>query len=128
MRYVRIIVSIIIITIIGGWYYRFNILSLFGNVKSISHVNTPVVALPPLTEAQKLEAMKAPVGMVYLPGGEYLKGVRAGQSGAKNRPQQTIYVSGVFIDTLEVTNENFAEFVKQNPYWQKGQKDREFVT
>jgi sulfatase modifying factor 1 len=50
---------------------------------------------------------------VWIPGGEFTMG---DEEFADARPLHTIYVDGFWMDETEVTNEQFAEFVKQTGY------------
>ena len=62
----------------------------------------------------------APEGMVWIPGGEFTMGsinpVGMDSGGDKNmddaRPLHRVYVDGFFMDASEVTNAQFAQFVK----------------
>ncbi len=70
----------------------------------------------------------APKGMVWVRGGEYYRGIdddevlgdKGGPSGFDRledaRIVRKVYVDGFFMDTHEVTNEQFAEFVKATNY------------
>lgn len=65
----------------------------------------------------------APPGMVYVPGGEFQMGNDAGDE--YERPAHTVMVNPFFIDQYEVTNEEYAEFVKETNHkppqtWRKG--------
>lgn len=50
--------------------------------------------------------------MVYIAGGEFMMGSESALSRTDERPRHRVRVSPFFIDTTEVTNEQFAEFVK----------------
>ncbi len=55
----------------------------------------------------------APAGMVYVPGGEFLMGRNASDGGDEyERPAHKVTVKPFFIDQDEVTNEDYAKFVK----------------
>lgn len=56
-----------------------------------------------------------PENMVYVPSGEFI----AGLSESKNYPLQKISLDAFFIDKYEVTNEQYLEFMNNNPEWQK---------
>ncbi|MGA7241360.1 MAG: formylglycine-generating enzyme family protein [Bryobacteraceae bacterium] len=58
---------------------------------------------------------KAPDGMTWIPGGEFWMGTAADQM-ADARPWHRVYVDGYWIDTTEVTNEQFARFVRATGY------------
>jgi len=69
---------------------------------------------------------KAPKGMVWIPGGEFSMGAADPMGMDKNevgmhatddsRPVHRVYVDGFWMDTTEVTNEQFAAFVKATGY------------
>jgi formylglycine-generating enzyme required for sulfatase activity len=56
----------------------------------------------------------APGGMVWIPGGTFLMGSDQGSS--NERPAHQVTVSGFWMDVHEVTNAQFAEFVKATHY------------
>jgi formylglycine-generating enzyme required for sulfatase activity len=66
----------------------------------------------------------APAGMVWIPGGEFSMGAEdpTGQPGGgpdpmrDARPIHRVYVDGFWMDATEVTNEQFARFVKATGY------------
>ena len=67
----------------------------------------------------------APAGMVWIPGGEFSMGARdpsdphdevGMQATADSRPIHRVYVDGFWMDATEVTNEQFAAFVKATGY------------
>jgi sulfatase modifying factor 1 len=65
-----------------------------------------------------------PAGMVWIPGGEFSMGginpvgMQEGGKESMNdaRPIHRVFVSGFFMDATEVTNKQFAEFVKATGY------------
>jgi formylglycine-generating enzyme required for sulfatase activity len=66
----------------------------------------------------------APEGMVWIPGGEFSMGARDPRGGASeapdpmadSRPIHRVYVDGFWMDRTEVTNEQFARFVRATGY------------
>jgi len=71
------------------------------------------------------EQLMAPAhpGMVWIPGGEFVMGVTApavqicGPADAEDAtPLHSVYVDGFWMDETEVTNEQFAEFVRATGY------------
>ena len=66
----------------------------------------------------------APEGMVWIPGGEFLMGANdppdmddVGMKATLDaRPTHRVYVDGYFMDKTDVTNAQFAEFVKATGY------------
>jgi formylglycine-generating enzyme required for sulfatase activity len=71
-----------------------------------------------------LSRPSAPPGMVWIPGGEFTMGCEdprscpcGGPDGMTDaRPLHRVYVDGFWMDETEVTNEQFAEFVKATGY------------
>jgi formylglycine-generating enzyme required for sulfatase activity len=62
----------------------------------------------------------APAGMVWVPGGEFYMGTEEldhkGTPFADAVPVHRVYVDGFWMDATEVTNDQFAEFVKATGY------------
>jgi formylglycine-generating enzyme required for sulfatase activity len=67
---------------------------------------------------------KVPLGMVWIPGGEFSMGAQnigemndiGMQATFDSRPVHRVYVDGFFMDRTDVTNRQFAEFVKATGY------------
>ena len=57
----------------------------------------------------------APAGMTWIPGGQFWMGTAEDQM-ADTRPWHRVYVDGYWMDQTEVTNEQFAKFVKATGY------------
>jgi formylglycine-generating enzyme len=57
----------------------------------------------------------APLGMTWIPGGEFWMGTATDQM-ADTRPWHRVYVDGYWMDATEVTNEQFARFVSATGY------------
>jgi formylglycine-generating enzyme len=79
----------------------------------------------PTVENKNRPASPAPEGMVWIPGGEFSMGAQAPphlgdtigmQATEDSRPVHRVYVDGFWMDTTEVTNEQFAAFVKATGY------------
>lgn len=71
-----------------------------------------------------VNAVPAPQGMVYVPGGEFIMGNASGD--AFERPPHQVLVKPFFIDLYEVTCADYARFVEQTGYapppdWRDGQ-------
>ncbi|MEM7380777.1 MAG: formylglycine-generating enzyme family protein [Bacteroidota bacterium] len=62
--------------------------------------------------------IKAPEGMVWIPGSVYMQGAVPGDdfAMAHEKPQHSVAVNGFFMDLHEVTNAQFARFVKETNY------------
>ena len=97
----------------------------------VSSARAPVHEAPasaqflPTVENKARPARPAPEGMVWIPGGEFSMGAQdppdrndtvGMQATADSRPVHRAYVDGFWMDTTEVTNEQFARFVKATGY------------
>lgn len=62
--------------------------------------------------------VKAPEGMVWIPGGEFIQGAVPGDQFAMSheKPAHKVAVDGFFMTIHEVTNAEFTEFVKETGY------------
>jgi formylglycine-generating enzyme required for sulfatase activity len=82
------------------------------------------VAFGPTVPNAKPAPGRAPKGMVWIPGGEFSMGAQdppgmdmvGMQATEDSRPIHRVYVDGFFMDKTDVTNEQFAEFVKATGY------------
>lgn len=69
-------------------------------------------------------AVKTPAGMVWIPGGEFSMGAQdppgmddvGMKATTDSRPVHRVYVDGFFMDKTDVTNAEFARFVKATGY------------
>jgi sulfatase modifying factor 1 len=84
---------------------------LIEKPKVLEQKLTPVVVNQP-------ENTTAPEGMVWVPGGTFLQGAVAQDKMAMDheKPAIRVTVDGFFIDITEVTNAQFAKFVKETGY------------
>jgi formylglycine-generating enzyme len=93
----------------------------------------PVASVPPVVAQATFQATResgapapgpAPAGMVWIPGGEFSMGARdprglehGGHDAMPDaRPIHRVAVDGFWMDATEVTNEQFARFVKATGY------------
>jgi len=58
----------------------------------------------------------APESMVYIPAGEFLMGGKSEQADRDELPRRKVKVSAFWMDEHEVTNRQFAQFVKETGY------------
>ena len=76
---------------------------------------TPVIN--PTILPDSIQPENGPPGMRWIPGGEYMMGTN---TDPQRRPDETpahqVHVDGFWIDTTEVTNEQYAAFVKATGY------------
>ncbi|MCI0618217.1 formylglycine-generating enzyme family protein, partial [bacterium] len=121
------IIFVVIIAIVGtiAWY-----------LKSKPATVTPAITQQSAQPAAPISAWQktipnsggptgdAPEGMVWIPGGEYSmgatdpRGMNHGGPEAMDdaRPIHRVYVDGFWMDKTEVTNEEYAQFVKATGY------------
>jgi len=111
-KYLKIIIAILVLSV--SLYYGSTYLLGLKDKSALNENQSSII--PPLTEAQKLEAAKAPAGMVYVPEGEYLSGIPS----SNKKPLTTITLKSFYIDRLEVTNEQYLTFMNNHPEWQRG--------
>ena len=60
-------------------------------------------------------------GMVLIPAGEFQMGDNDAEGREDSKPVHTVHVDAFYIDTHEVTNADYREFVRANSRWQKAQ-------
>ena len=101
--YRRTILLASAIALIGGglayWYH------LQGSAASL----TPFVVI-------QSNGKNAPLGMVFIPGGEFLMGSDHKKAQANEKPTHKVKVSGFWMDSTHVTNDQFAQFIKETYY------------
>ena len=62
------------------------------------------------------DGKNAPIGMVWVPGGEFLMGSDNKKAQANEKPVHRVKVDGFWMDSTHVTNDQFAQFVKETNY------------
>ena len=81
--------------------------------------NVPNTTATPTAWTPKINDSKppglAPNGMIWIPGGQFWMGT-ADDHMADARPWHRVYVDGYWMDKTEVTNQQFARFVKATGY------------
>lgn len=79
----------------------------------------------PTAESKRPPSGRAPDGMVWIPGGEFSMGAQdppdmndgvGMQATTDSRPIHRVFVDGFWMDATEVTNDEFAAFVKATGY------------
>jgi sulfatase modifying factor 1 len=89
-----------------------------------AEVMAAMVAFQPTVPNKTPAAHPAPAGMLWIPGGEFSMGA-ADMAGMNNvgmeattdsRPVHRVYVDGFYMDKTDVTNVQFAKFVKATGY------------
>ena len=86
----------------------FGIYSIWSNVSVKPQPITPQLRLG--------DGVSGPKGMAWIPGGEFLMGSDHKKSQANEKPTHKVKVSGFWMDTTHVTNDQFAQFVKETNY------------
>ena len=125
---IKLILPGIVIVLAGGAGIVF---SLMRSKPPVPLVSAPLSAAPAVDEfADTVENNEsrpdpAPEGMVWIPGGEFSMGARSPmdasdvvgmQATTDSRPIHRVAVDGFWMDATEVTNEQFARFVKETKY------------
>ena len=123
----RLIVGIIVLFVsIAAWK---TVATHSLNASSIVAASTPV-PLPPATNFIPTipnttpASASTPDGMAWIPGGEFSMGVQNApdmnevgmRATTDSRPIHRVYVDGFWMDKTDVTNEEFAQFVKATRY------------
>jgi formylglycine-generating enzyme required for sulfatase activity len=81
---------------------------IWNNYFSKSHQAIPEVRLG--------DGLNGPKGMAWIPGGEFLMGSDHQKAQANEKPTHKVKVSGFWMDTTHVTNDQFAQFIKETNY------------
>lgn len=83
-----------------------------GDTSRVAYVQPPVIFVQ-----DTVVPKDGPPGMRWIPGGEYLMGTDTDpQRRSDEVPAHRVRVSGFWMDTTEVTNAQFSEFVKATGY------------
>jgi formylglycine-generating enzyme len=109
-----------------GSYVCANV-SHFSLAQVLAASNSPAGAgatFAPTVPNTKPPPSRAPKGMVWIPGGEFSMGAQDApdmnvvgmQATRDSRPIHRVYVDGFFMDKTDVTNAQFAAFVKATGY------------
>jgi sulfatase modifying factor 1 len=86
---------------------------------------SPLANFQPTVENKQGSPAKLPAGMVWIPGGEFSMGAQQAsdsmntvgmQATLDSRPVHRVYVDGFWMDKNDVTNAEFARFVKATGY------------
>ncbi len=94
-----------------------NIKLVLGMIRYLNIVSLAiVVAWASGCGEQPARQEEAPEGMVYIPGGTFLMGGKSRQAEADELPRRRVDVDAFFMDETEVTNREFARFVKATGY------------
>lgn len=69
-----------------------------------------------------------PTGMVWIPGGEFVMGSNSRLARENEKPAHTVRLDGFWMDKTDVTNAQFAEFVKATGYVTTAEKKPDWET
>lgn len=75
---------------------------------------TPIPVVTPVVIHS--DGQNAPVGMVWIPGGEFLMGSEHKKAQANEKPVHRVKVNGFWMDSTHVTNDQFAAFIRATNY------------
>ena len=106
------------VTLAGGDARRLEIETRNGVITTAA---VPSGGQPPANNNIK----PATESMVLIRAGEFQMGRNTGGS-TDEKPVHTVYVDAFYMDTYEVTNEEYKVFLLANPQWQKGNVEARF--
>jgi formylglycine-generating enzyme required for sulfatase activity len=116
-----ILLAILILVGMGAWFYAHRSSSV---VADANRSGPPATGFLPTKVNPSLAPGPAPEGMVWIPGGEFSMGANdppdmdeVGMKATQDaRPIHRTYVDGFFMDKTDITNAQFAAFVKATGY------------
>jgi formylglycine-generating enzyme required for sulfatase activity len=62
------------------------------------------------------DGINGPKGMAWIPSGQFLMGSDSKKAQANEKPTHKVKVSGFWMDTTHITNDQFAQFIKETNY------------
>lgn len=74
------------------------------------------------------DGVNAPKGMSWIPGGEFMMGSNHKLAQRNERPAHLVRVHGFWMDQTHVTNDQFAEFVKETGYQTTAERKPDWET
>jgi len=86
-----------------------------GGVAYWYHLQSGAASLTPFVVIQS-NGKNAPLGMAWIPGGEFLMGSDSKKAQANEKPTHKVKVSGFWMDDTHVTNDQFSQFIKETNY------------
>ena len=99
----RTILLASVIALIGGgeayWYHL---------QRSAASFSPPLVI--------QSDGKNAPIGMMWVPGGEFLMGSGHKKAQDNEKPVHRVKVNGFWMDSTHITNHQFAQFIKETNY------------
>jgi formylglycine-generating enzyme len=125
----KIVVLVVMLLVAGLGFWKFagrQTVQATKPLVAVSATGPAVVAatFAPTVENKKTPAGAAPAGMAWIPGGEFSMGAQdppmkdpvGMQATEDSRPIHRVYVDGFWMDKTDVTNGEFAKFVKATGY------------
>ena len=86
-----------------------------GGVAYWYHLQSGAASLTPFVVIQS-NGKNAPLGMVFIPGGEFLMGSGHNKAQDNEKPVHRVKVNGFWLDDTHVTNDQFSQFIKETNY------------
>ena len=123
-----IVVIALFVAGISLWEYMSHHAVQANRVTSTANTEAPppptTNSFAPTVENKNLPAGSTPAGMAWIPGGEFSMGAQdpptkdtvGMQATVDSRPIHRVYVDGFWMDKTDVTNGEFAKFVKATGY------------
>jgi formylglycine-generating enzyme required for sulfatase activity len=119
-----IIVLVLVAGCLSLWYFNSKPDTVASEIQQPAQSSVQNSPFQKTIPNSSKKTVPAPEGMVWIPGGEFSMGAedpRAMNHGGPDpmndaRPVHRVYVDGFWMDTKEVTNKQFAEFVKATGY------------
>lgn len=91
------------------------LLAAIGGAVLASRMSAPAAG-PDRPEVILGDGVDTPAGMAWIPGGVFRMGSDSKLARANERPTHRVRVKGFWMDVTDVTNDQFAEFVRQTAY------------
>ena len=90
--------------------------AIFSLASYLIWSNLPLKPYEAIPEIRLGDDNNGPKGMAWIPSGEFLMGSDHKKAQANEKPTHKVKVSGFWMDTTHVTNDQFAQFVKETSY------------
>jgi len=94
--------------------------AVYGYYKNDNATKKPVIILS--------NGIDAPLGMAWVPDGEFLMGSDHKLAQSNERPTHKVQMRGFWIDTTHVTNDQFSQFVHETGYITTAEKKPDWET
>lgn len=106
-----VILSIVLLTVLS-------IVFFFKHTNTFDHTESIIIG----------DGRNGPKGMVWLPGGDFLMGSNSRLAHDNEKPAHKVHIDGFWIDRTDVTNREFAAFVKATGYVTTAERKPEWET